>query len=258
VGGRVVNEYVGSGPIIETQARLDALKVEELRVERHFNAEQIEVWGETDQQFKDAFDVVSAVLGATFELAGYHRHARGHWRKKRQKTEMAEPKTLSKITPPSKGDVSEFVALAQRGDPEAARQALALVRGNENERELIGVFVDVGAKLQRHMAEQMGLKGPFLARAFERQLEIMREDLGATNAPALEKMLIERVISCWLQVGQIETEMANQAHPQLLEALDRRLQRAHKRHLTAIKALADVRKVNLSIQINLANQQVNF
>jgi hypothetical protein len=83
VNGRVVREYVGTGPVAECAARLDALERDRRRLEaldvRDARAEL------------DALDADFAALDATANLvaraallaAGYHQHKRGEWRRRR-------------------------------------------------------------------------------------------------------------------------------------------------------------------------------
>jgi hypothetical protein len=84
-------------------------------------------------------------------------------------------------------------------------------------------------------------------------------------------MLIERIALCWLHVHIVETEVAQRSGTMTLTVGDyqqKRLDRAHKRHLQAIKALAQVRKMALpappvlmlgsaSGPINVGGHQVN-
>jgi hypothetical protein len=59
-------------------------------------------------------------------------------------------------------------------------------------------------------------------------------------------MLIERIALCWLHVHVVETRLAQfEGFLATREYWQRRLDRAHKRHLSAIKALVQVRKMAL-------------
>ena len=83
VDGRVVKEYVGAGPLAELVAREDAAA----RAER---AEARERLRQAEARVAPA-DAALAALGALLDGldaaaltdAGYHRHRRGHWRRRR-------------------------------------------------------------------------------------------------------------------------------------------------------------------------------
>jgi hypothetical protein len=87
VGGRVVKQYVGTGRVAELAAELDA----ETREQR---ADE----GESDRAARSDLDALAAALAPLNELAdavaaaallaaGYHRHHRGPWRKRRVQAE---------------------------------------------------------------------------------------------------------------------------------------------------------------------------
>ena len=199
-GGRVVSEYLGSGEAAELALVQDALDAEEHRAQRAEIAAQVEQWKGEDKTTKAAFDLVSQVLGVAFESAGYWQHARGEWRKRRaiSNNDMAKSKAggLVKTT-----DMMQLMSLAQSGDSQAAQDFLATLRGQPGEGEMIAVFADLGTKAQNYLLEQMGINTPFLSGVFSRQLDLMRQDLGGKDAPPLERMLIERIVTCWIVVN---------------------------------------------------------
>jgi hypothetical protein len=81
--GRVVREYVGTGPLAELAAKTDALK--RLRHDEEAKAwraerENLEALDELIEELYEAADVL---VRATLLAAGYHQHNRSEWRKKR-------------------------------------------------------------------------------------------------------------------------------------------------------------------------------
>jgi len=81
----------------------------------------------------------------------------------------------------------------------------------------------------------------------------MRRKLGWGEATAIERLLIERVVQTWLQLQLLE--MADAQSPSCSLELDKHQQektaRAERRHLSAIKMLAQVRKMALPLRIDL-------
>jgi hypothetical protein len=104
-------------------------------------------------------------------------------------------------------------------------------------------------------------KDAALREALERKLELLRADLAGPAPTPLERLLVERVAACWLQLHYAETLIAQQAQNFSLvqaEHYDRMRDSAHKRYLSAIKALALVRKLAVPVlQVNIARKQVN-
>jgi hypothetical protein len=83
VNGRVVREYVGTGP----QARLAAIIDAQKRLQRE---EEARAWRQeresletVDQALADLCEAVEIVSRATLLAAGFRRHNRGEWRRPR-------------------------------------------------------------------------------------------------------------------------------------------------------------------------------
>lgn len=82
-GGRVLREYVGTGPGAEKAAALDDLerrrREEEAAVERSERARLDAL----DEPVEELFEAVEVLTSAALLTAGYHKHERGEWRKRR-------------------------------------------------------------------------------------------------------------------------------------------------------------------------------
>jgi hypothetical protein len=121
-----------------------------------------------------------------------------------------------------------------------------------------------GGDLAR-LAEQSFVKaaaGDNLAfeEALVRKLDLMRAELAGPDPTPVERLLVERVVACWLQVqdADIRHAQANNLSINWGEYYQRRMDRAHRRYLSAIKALALVRKLAVPVlQVNIARKQVN-
>ncbi len=90
VNGRVVREYVGGGAIGQLAARLDAQDRASRRAERAqfdiltFEAEAVgEALAELD-------GICETLARCALLAAGYHRHHRGEWRKRREQGQARE------------------------------------------------------------------------------------------------------------------------------------------------------------------------
>ena len=84
VDGRVVREYVGRGPLAEIIAQADEAEREARRLERGREREQLEQDRELDQLFSAYSAGVDELLRGVLEAAGYYRHKRGEWRRRRE------------------------------------------------------------------------------------------------------------------------------------------------------------------------------
>jgi hypothetical protein len=99
-----------------------------------------------------------------------------------------------------------------------------------------------------------------VSEALSRKLDMMRTELSGTNPSPLEKLLVERIVTCWLHLHLLEA-MCHSRDNMSLDLGDyyqRNIQRAQKGYLSAIKALATIRKLALpALQVNIAKRQVN-
>jgi hypothetical protein len=84
--------------------------------------------------------------------------------------------------------------------------------------------------------------------AIARETANLRERLLATAPSELERLLVDRVIICWMEVYHDDMDVAHHllsdpvASP-ATQAAQKRLDRAHVRFLAAVKALATVQKL---------------
>jgi hypothetical protein len=94
------------------------------------------------------------------------------------------------------------------------------------------------------------------------KLARMRAELAGSDPTPLEAGLVERVVLNWLVLHDAELKLA-QLGPQetrRAEFWERRVNGAHRRYVSSLKALAAVRKLALPVligQLNIAERQVN-
>jgi hypothetical protein len=92
--------------------------------------------------------------------------------------------------------------------------------------------------------------------ALLRKLELLRAELAGPSPTALERLLVERVVACWLQLQDADVRFAQGQHTLKSVEIDyfqRRMDRAHHRFLSAVKALALVRRLDLPVLIAQVN-----
>jgi len=155
----------------------------------------------------------------------------------------------------------DLLGKAHKGEEDAVPK----IRQILSERpDLARQFADVARIAEDALIEVMTKDQDLAAKEFIRcQLEAMREELAGKNSSPLERLLSERVVATWLEVQYFEAlyaqNMRNLTIPQA-EHYQKRLDRAHRRHLSAIRALAQIRKLlkgTAMTQINIADKQIN-
>jgi hypothetical protein len=83
VNGRVIREYVGTGPLAEIAAQTDALN-------RQRREEQARAWRDEreglealDRSLVELVEAVRVLTQATLLAEGFRQHHRGAWRRRR-------------------------------------------------------------------------------------------------------------------------------------------------------------------------------
>jgi hypothetical protein len=148
---------------------------------------------------------------------------------------------------------------AQGGDEDAAIDIRRVLDGTP---DLAWFFVKGPGKVAESVLVGEITRDEDLAtkELFKHQLESMRIEVAGQNPSPLERLLAERVVATWLEVQLYSGLYAMKMKSGTMsedEFRQRRLDRAHRRHLSAIRALAQIRKLGPAVQINIAEKQIN-
>ena len=168
---------------------------------------------------------------------------------------------MSKVTKqaaPADG-MRALIARARKGD----RSTLPEVRrilSDPHEVDALGG--DLALQAEASFVQALAGKDLVLTEALPRKLDALRAELAGPNPTPVERLLVERVVACWLQVQDAEVRFAQgQGNLSIKQAdyYQRRMDGANRRYLAALKALAVARKLALPVlQINVARKQVNL
>ena len=148
---------------------------------------------------------------------------------------------------------------AQGGDEEAAIDIRQVLDGAP---DLAWLFVKGPGKMAESALVGEITRDEDLAtkELLKHQLESMRIEVAGRNPSPLERLLAERVVATWLEVqlfsGLYTMGMKSETFSQG-DYRQKRLDRAHRRYLSAVKTLAQIRKMGPAVQINIAEKQIN-
>jgi hypothetical protein len=159
----------------------------------------------------------------------------------------------------SEREMQDIIRRAKSGDESVMPALRGLLDQIPEIRELLGSEINrtVEYSLCKALA---GDKHHAFYEAIKRKLAAMRAELEGDAPSALESLLVDRIAACWLQVHEIDLRyaQAGECSQTQMESLVRRQNGAHKRYLSAVKALAVVRKLGIpSIQVNIGKNQLN-
>lgn len=157
-------------------------------------------------------------------------------------------------------DLKDLISRGHDGDEEALAKMDTVI---EQIPGLARKFGNLNVMVEEGFVERTASNSPFRQKALRANLEDMREDLAGANPSPLERLGAERVASCWLQLHYAEL-LYNQNLPNLTQDQDgyhqKRLDGLHRRYLSAMRSLAQVRKLLKPkvAQINIGEkQQIN-
>jgi hypothetical protein len=168
----------------------------------------------------------------------------------------------------TKEKLKELQALSERAEEgdRAARQELRRVLRSSSP-EIVARCSDFSRRGQWLLVKTISAGEPLMEEALSRRLDLMREELAGENPLPLEVLLVERIVSTWLIVELHEMllncqlqrgEDVPRVPPSYLKFVLGWLESYHRRLLGAIKALAQVRRLQSGMPNSQTNIQVNL
>src|SRR5262249_19571306 len=157
----------------------------------------------------------------------------------------ATTKPKTRPDPQAYEQLKQLVARAQQGDAADLRALRAAL--NEQHPEVWTRHGDLAQHAQESWLELLAPDDLLLRESVRLKLEALRAELSPTEVSPLERHLLERVVACWLHVHYADALYAqltgDEAPPAQRGEAERRQSSAQQRYLSAIKALATVRKL---------------
>ena len=153
------------------------------------------------------------------------------------------PKATATAGPePGDGELLELLRRAEQGDREVLPRLRAVLDRTSN---IWRAYADLAAQLEGALIRTAAGDNLLLQESLLRALAEKKQELGDDDASPLERLLIERVALGWLEthyLDLLEAQGGGLSSRQRAE-LRRRQGRATSRHLQALKALAQVRRL---------------
>jgi hypothetical protein len=139
-------------------------------------------------------------------------------------------------------EVRELLDRARGGDPAALPALRAALDGRP---ELWRAYGDLAAHARGAWVELIGGADLALKESLARTASAMLAELAGPAAPALERLLAERVVATWLQVNHADALAAQAAGLSIRQAsfAQGRQESAQRRHIAAAAALATLRRL---------------
>lgn len=226
------------------------------REERRLAGQEFQDWkarlDSADRLMTVFYRDISKTVETYLSHLGFHRHARGEWRRRRTTTMNRDIDRYGGMAVLTANE--RLAERAWKGDPAALESVLLEAQRHHHE--------SVEAALLSYLPLGSGPPYQDVTEFLAVKLASMRHELAPPGSSPAEKLLAERASLCWLHQELLEYEAArlfasNAIDSRRAEILDRRLQRVQSRFAHALTALARVRRLNVpNVQVNIAENQV--
>jgi hypothetical protein len=132
----------------------------------------------------------------------------------------------------------------------------------EGQPELWVRLGNLAGHAQTALIQAIAGENAVVGEALGRRAAELRRELAGPDPTPLERLLVSRIVACWLHLHYAEARYAQNLGKLTMEQGEyhqRTIDRAQRRYLAAIKALAQVRRLfTPAVQVNIADQQVNI
>ena len=156
----------------------------------------------------------------------------------RVRRDVLQPSPTTDI---SRERYDELVAAAATGNEEALAQLRSILHATPDLYQVLG---DLNDHVQRQLIALAAADSVDVRESLKIVIAEQREQLLAEGDTLPERMLVEQVLSTMLDVAVQRIALAQPHRKQsIFRHLERRLHRALERHLTAVKALVEVRQM---------------
>ncbi len=166
-------------------------------------------------------------------------------------------------TPARPAEPLDFKRLRDRvlRDDPTAREAVVRALAEAPTQAIRAFFGDLEFNVTALLINDLSSRSSLVSEAIQARLAQLRLELGAEGAGMFERVLIEDCVRSWLYLMAAEDEhyvSRPYGTPREREQSLALCDRAHRRFLSAMKTLAQVRKLALpNVQVNIAQKQVN-
>jgi hypothetical protein len=149
--------------------------------------------------------------------------------------------------------VESLVKRASAGDESAVPEIRKLLDQAPQFVKVLGG--DLAHNAQLMLVQAIAGKHISMREAMHRRMAQLRAELSGPDPDPLERLLVERVVVCWLHTYHADllyaASKANEVTLIYSEFLQRQQDRAQRRYLAAIKSLAAVRRLLLPIRLDV-------
>jgi len=176
-------------------------------------------------------------------------------------TQTPAPEAASQPKPPTPGqETRALFDRAAEGDQSCLPAVRALLADGDRGLSYREAYGSSAEWLRQSLIEKAAGENVIAQEAIRQKLDGVRSELEGPNPTPIERLLAERASLCWALVNWYEDSFQSIESMSIAQAdfHQRKIDRAHNRFLSAVRTLAQVRKLALpALQLNIARNQVN-
>jgi hypothetical protein len=170
-------------------------------------------------------------------------------------TSMTEAHGVSAPTP---DEVKTLLRKAEKGDTTVLPTLRTWMDKTPGHWETVG---DLAKAAREALIEHAsGEKNLVVREAITRKCATLTQDLAGPTPSPLERLLVERIVLCWLHLYYAEALYVQHMQELSLRQAEfhqQRISKAQARYLSAIRTLAQVRRLGVpAVQVNIGHQQM--
>jgi hypothetical protein len=157
-------------------------------------------------------------------------------------------------------DLKSTINRAEKGDVGCLPEIRAFLAGGELARLYREANGSSAEWLLKSLIEKAAGKNLLIREAIRQKLDSVRAELEGPNPTAIERSLAERASICWFSLHRYTNAYVNAEGSNISQAdfQHRKIDKAHARSLSALRTLAQARKLALpALQLNINKNQVN-
>jgi hypothetical protein len=158
---------------------------------------------------------------------------------------------------PTEAEVKKLLRKAEKGDKAVLPALRTLMDRTPGYWETVG---DLAKTARESLLQTISGDNLVVQEAQTRKCAALMEEIAGPQPSPLERLLVERIVLCWLHLYYAETLYVQNIQAFTLRQAEfhqSRISKAQARYLSAIRTLAQVRRLGVpAVQVNIGQQQV--
>lgn len=241
-GDRVIRVYIGAGDVAHAAAEHDERRRAQIAAVRRSIDDMHQAIEKQLRPVRDANNYIGHACDAILLDAGFHRHDRGPWLRKKGKVEMIKPTSAKPTKLPTQEEFKSVTDQANAGDSKALARLRQLLDDNPAIWRSLG---DLPRYAREAMLATIAGKDESVRESLRRSADELLQRLTKESSSAIEKLAADRIVANWLECHFVDmlnplpqgaTIKQQRFHMQLKSS-------AQRRYDASLRSLATLKKL---------------